>query len=168
MMEIGLPGRETAMSKDSQNKANGQSGMTLVELVVTAAILAILATAAVPIARYAIKRQQERQLKYDLAQMRAAIDEYKRAADANAFQVKLGTYGYPPDLDTLVKGVEIQGKKVQFLKRIPVDPMTHTAEWGMRSMQDDASADSWGGQDVFDVHSLSDGVGLNGIHYREW
>ena len=156
------------MLKSLQNKTNSETGLTLVELVVTAGILAILATAAVPIARYAIKREQERELKYDLVQMRAAIDEYKRAADAGAFQIKIDTFGYPPDLDTLVKGVEIQNKKVQFLKRIPVDPITHQAEWGMRSMQDDSTADSWGGQNVFDVYSKSDGVGLNGIHYREW
>ena len=143
-------------------------GLTLVELVVTAGILAILATCAVPIARYAIKREQERELKYDLAQMRAAIDEYKRAADAGAFQVKIDTFGYPPDMDALVNGVEIQNKKVKFLRRIPVDPITHQAEWGMRSMQDDPTADSWGGQNIFDVYSKSDGVGLNGIHYREW
>ena len=142
--------------------------MTLVELLVVAAILAILATVSVPIARYAIKRQQERDLKYDLAQMRAAIDEYKRAADSGAFMVKMGTFGYPPDLDTLVNGVEIQGKKVKFLKRIPVDPVTHKAEWGMRSMQDEPTTDSWGGQNIFDVYSKSDGVALNGVHYREW
>jgi general secretion pathway protein G len=156
------------MPKKLHNKTNGQMGLTLVELVVTAGILAILATAAVPIARYAIQREQERELKYALVQMRAAIDEYKRAADAGAFQVKIDTLGYPPDLDTLVTGVEIQNKKVKFLKRIPVDPITHKAEWGMRSMQDDSTGDSWGGQNVFDVHSKSDGVGLNGIHYREW
>jgi general secretion pathway protein G len=149
-------------------KSRGQMGLTLVELVVTAGVLAILATVAVPIARYAIKREQERELKYDLAQLRAAIDEYKRAADAGALQVKIETYGYPPDLDTLVTGVEIQNKKVKFLKRIPVDPLTHKAEWGMRSMQDDADTSSWGGQNVFDVYSKSDGTGLNGIHYREW
>ena len=149
-------------------KIDGQTGMTLVELVVTAGILAILATVAVPIARYAVKRQQERELKYDLAQIRAAIDEYKRAADSGAFQVKIETYGYPPDLDTLVTGVEIQNKKVKFLKQIPIDPMTHKAEWGMRSMQDEPTTDSWGGQNVFDVFSRSDGTGLNGIHYREW
>jgi general secretion pathway protein G len=143
-------------------------GLTLVELVVTAGILAILATCAVPIARYAIKREQERELKYDLAQMRAAIDEYKRAADAGAIQIKVDTYGYPPDMDTLVNGVEIQDKKVKFLKRIPVDPFTHQAEWGMRSMQDEPTTDSWGGQNIFDVYTKSDGVGLNGIHYREW
>src|ERR1700743_391903 len=156
------------MLKSLQNKTNSETGLTLVELVVTAGILAILATVAVPIARYAVKRQQERELKYDLAQIRAAIDEYKRAADSGAFQVKIETYGYPPDLDTLVTGVEIQNKKVKFLKQIPIDPMTHQAEWGMRSMQDEPTTDSWGGQNVFDVFSRSDGTGLNGIHYREW
>lgn len=156
------------MRKDFLKKANGQQGLTLVELVVTTAILAILAAVAVPIARYAIKRQQERELKYELVQIRAAIDEYKRAADSGAFMIKMGTFGYPPDLDTLVNGVEIQEKKVKFLKRIPVDPMTHNAEWGLRSMQDDPSSDSWGGQNIFDVYSKSDGVALNGTHYRDW
>ncbi|MGA2250252.1 type II secretion system protein [Terracidiphilus sp.] len=156
------------MPKKLYNKTNGQMGLTLVELVVTAGILAILATAAVPIARFAIRREQERELKYDLAQIRSAIDEYKRAADAGAFQIKIDSFGYPPDLDTLAAGVEIQTKKVKFLKRIPVDPITHQADWVMRSMQDEPTTDSWGGQNVFDVHSKSDGVGLNGIHYREW
>jgi general secretion pathway protein G len=156
------------MSRNSKTRTHGQTGMTLVELVVVAGILAILATVAVPIARYAIRREQERELKYDLAQIRAAIDEYKRAADSGAIQIKIETYGYPPDLDTLVTGVEIQSKKVKFLKRIPVDPLTHKAEWGMRSMQDDPDTSSWGGQNVFDVYSMSDGTALNGTHYREW
>src|ERR1700679_785324 len=134
------------MPKKLYNKTNGQMGLTLVELVVTAGILAILATAAVPIARFAIRREQERELKYDLAQIRSASDEYKRAADAGAFQIKIDSFGCPPDLDTRAAGVEIQTKKVKFLKRIPVDPITHQADWVMRSMQDEPTTDSWGGQ----------------------
>ncbi len=115
----------------------GERGLTLVELIVTVTILAILASAAVPVARFQVKRQNERILRYDLWMMRDAIDKYKDAADKNAFQTKLDSQGYPPDLETLVTGVDVQGKKVKFLRRIPVDPMTGKAEWGLRSMQDD-------------------------------
>ena len=105
-------------------RPNRESGLTLVELIVTVAILAIVASAAVPVTRFEVKRQKERELRYDLWQMRDAIDKYKDAADKNAFQTKVDSYGYPPDLDTLVKGVDVQGKKLKFLRRIPVDPMT--------------------------------------------
>jgi general secretion pathway protein G len=115
-----------------------------------------------------VKRYQERALREDLWQMRDAIDRYKALADQNAFQTKVDTYGYPPDLDTLVKDTLIKEKKIHFLHRIPVDPMTGKAEWGMRSMQDDADSSSWGGQDVFDVYSLSQGTALNGTKYSTW
>ena len=145
-----------------------ESGLTLVELIITIFILSILASAALPIARFEYKRQKERQLRQDLWMMRDAIDHYKDAADRGAFQIKLDSQGYPPDLDTLVSGVEVQGKKLKFLRRIPVDPMTGKAEWGMRSMQDDPDSDSWGGQNVFDVYSKSDGTGLDGTKYKTW
>lgn len=138
------------------------------ELIVTVAILAILASAAVPVARFEVKRTKERELRYDLWQMRAAIDHYKDAADRNAFQIKVDTQGYPPDLDTLVQGVDVQGKKVRFLRRIPIDPMTEKADWGMRSMQDDPNSDSYGGQSVFDVYSKSEGTALDGTKYKDW
>jgi general secretion pathway protein G len=112
---------------------------------VTVTILAILASAALPIARFQVKRQNERYLRYDLWMMRDAIDHYKDAADRNAFQIKLDSQGYPPDLETLVKGVDVQGKKVRFLRRIPVDPMTGKAEWGLRSMKDDPDSTSYSG-----------------------
>src|SRR5271170_623834 len=115
--------------------ASRQSGLTLVELIVTVAILAILASAVVPLARFRIKREKERELRYDLWQMRDSIDRYKDAADRHAFQIKVDSQGYPPDLDTLVKGVDAQGKKVRFLRKVPIDPMTGDTEWGMRSMQ---------------------------------
>src|ERR1700744_1256880 len=134
-----------------------QAGLTLVELIVTVAILAILATAAVPLAHFRAQREKERELRYDLWQMRDAIDKDKDAADKHAFQIKLDSQGYPPDLDTLVKGVDAQGKKRRFLRRIPVDPMTGKAEWTLRSMQDEPNSDSWGGQNVFDVASKSQG-----------
>ncbi len=145
-----------------------EAGLTLVELIVTVAILAIVASAAVPVARFQVKREKERELRYDLWQMRDAIDHYKDAADKNAFQTKVDSQNYPPDLQTLVDGVDVQGKKVRFLRRIPVDPMTGKNEWGMRSMQDDPDADSWGGQSVFDVYSKSDGTALDGTKYKDW
>jgi general secretion pathway protein G len=145
-----------------------QSGLTLVELIVTVAILAILASAVVPLARFRVKREKERELRYDLWQMRDAIDRYKDAADRHAFQVKVDSQNYPPDLDTLVKGVDAQGKKLKFLRRIPVDPMTGKAEWTMRSMQDEPNSDSWGGQNLFDVASKSQATGLDGTKYSDW
>jgi general secretion pathway protein G len=145
-----------------------QRGLTLVELIVTAAILGILASAAVPIARFKVQRDKERELRYDLWQMRDAIDHYKDAADKGAFMTKVDSQNYPPDLDELVKGVDVQGKKVKFLRKIPVDPMTGKAEWGLRSMQDDPDSDSYGGQSVFDVYSKSDGTALDGTKYKEW
>lgn len=147
----------------------GEAGLTLVELIVTVAILSILASAAVPIARFQVKREKERMLRYDLWQMRRAIDAYKDAADKNAFRTKIDSQGYPPDLQTLVDGVDVQGKKLRFLRRIPVDPMTGDADWGLRSMQDDPdNGDSWGGQNVFDVHSKSTGTALDGTKYSDW
>jgi general secretion pathway protein G len=145
-----------------------ERGLTLVELIVTTAILAILASAAYPIARFQVKRQNERILRYDLWMMRDAIDKYKDAADRNAFQVKLDSQGYPPDLETLVNGVDVQTKKVKFLRRIPIDPMTGNAEWGLRSMQDDPTSQSYGGQSVFDVYSKSMGTALDGTKYSDW
>ncbi|MGA3345967.1 MAG: prepilin-type N-terminal cleavage/methylation domain-containing protein [Terracidiphilus sp.] len=145
-----------------------ERGLTLVELIVTTAILAILAAAAFPVARFEVKRQNERQLRYDLWMMRDAIDKYKDAADRNAFQVKLDSQGYPPDLETLVNGVDVQTKKVKFLRRIPIDPMTGSAEWGLRSMQDDPTSQSYGGQSVFDVYSKSTGTALDGTKYSDW
>jgi general secretion pathway protein G len=139
-----------------------------VELIVTVAILAILASAAIPLTRLTAKREKERELRYDLWQMRDAIDHYKDAADRNAFQTKVDSFNYPPDLQTLVDGVDVQGKKVRFLRRIPIDPMTGKDDWGMRAMQDDPNSDSWGGQNVFDVFSKSDGTALNGTKYNTW
>jgi general secretion pathway protein G len=156
-------------SRDWRQPASGsEAGLTLIELIVTVAILAILASAAVPLARFRVQREKERELRYDLWQMRDAIDKYKDAADRNAFQIKLDSNGYPPDLDTLVKGVDVQGKKLKFLRRIPVDPMTGKTDWGLRSMQDDADSDTWGGQSVFDVHSVSTATALDGTKYSDW
>jgi general secretion pathway protein G len=154
------------MQYTSRNRS--QSGLTLVELIVTVAILAIIASAAVPLARFRAQRERERELRYDLWQMRDAIDHYKDAAERHAFITKMDSQGYPPDLDTLVKGVDAQGKKLKFLRRVPVDPMTGKAEWLLRSMQDEPNSDSWGGQNVFDVASKSKGTALDGTKYSDW
>jgi general secretion pathway protein G len=151
-----------------RSRSRSQSGLTLVELIVTVAILAILASAAVPLARFRAQRERERELHYDLWQMRDAIDRYKDAADRHAFITKVDSNNYPPGLDTLVKGVDAQGKKLKFLRRIPVDPMTGKAEWLLRSMQDEPTSDSWGGQNVFDVASKSKGTALDGTKYSDW
>jgi general secretion pathway protein G len=144
-------------------------GFTLVEMIVVITILLILMGAAVPVVKVTVRRDRERELRRDLWEMRTAIDRYKDAADRNAFQVKLGTEGYPPDLDTLVNGVEIAGgKKLRFLRHIPVDPMTGNKDWGLRSMQDDPESDSWGGQNVFDVYTKATGTGLDGTKYKDW
>lgn len=142
--------------------------MSLVELVVTVAILAILATAAVPITRFQVKREKERILRRELWDMRGAIDRYKDLADGGAIQTKVDSHGYPPDLKVLVDGIDVQGKTVRLLRRIPTDPMTGNSDWGLRSMQDDPSSDSWGGQNVFDVYSKARGLGLDGSKYSDW
>lgn len=144
-------------------------GFTLLELIVAATILSILTMMAMPLARITIQRQKEKQLRRALWEMRDAIDHYKDAADRGAFQIKVDSYGYPPDLDTLFKGVEAQGgKKLRYLRSIPTDPMTRSKEWGLRSMQDDPDSDSWGGQNVFDVYTKSEGTGLDGTKYKDW
>ncbi|MFZ0359642.1 MAG: type II secretion system protein [Terriglobales bacterium] len=142
-------------------------GFTLIELIVATAIMMILVGAAFPLAVNAVKRERERELRYDLWMIRDAVDRYKAAADMNAFVTKLGSEGYPPDLDTLVNGVDVSGKKLKFLRRIPLDPMTKQ-EWGMRSMQDDKDSTSWGGQGVFDVYTKSDQTALDGTKYKDW
>lgn len=200
-----------------------QAGVTLLELIIACAILLVLATAAMPVARYTVRRQKEAELRRDLREMRDAVDRYKDAADKNLIRVEVGTEGYPPDLQTLVKGVDLttqqgagipgatnpgqpivpatgfggafgstfgsgfgqnqnqqnqsqsnsnQGqdliRHVRFLRRIPVDPMTDKAEWGMRSVQDDPDSTSWGGKNVFDVFSLSSATALDGTKYSDW
>src|SRR5712664_488338 len=148
--------------------ARRQHGFTLIELIVATAILAILVGAAFPLVRMTIYREREHELRQDLWMIRDAIDRYKDAAERGAFQQKVGSEGYPPDLETLVTGVDVAGKKLKFLRKIPIDPMTGQAEWGMRSMQDDATSDSWGGQNVFDVYSKSQGTALDDSKYKDW
>jgi len=143
-------------------------GFTLIELIAATTILLILSSLMVPLVQVNLKRQRERELRHALWEMRDAIDRYKDAADRGGFQIKAGTEGYPPDLETLVKGVDVGGKKLRFLRRIPIDPMTGKDEWGMRSWQDDPKSDSWGGQDLFDVFTKSEQKALDGTEYQEW
>jgi len=163
---------KSAVNRPEQNGAwvrlPRARGFTLIELIVATAILAILTGMALPLARLSIKREKEHELRYDLWQMRDAIDRYKDAADRNAMQTKVDSMGYPPDLETLVSGVNMGGKKVRFLRKIPVDPMTGNTDWGLRSLQDEPASDSWGGQNVFDVYTKSEGTALDGTKYKEW
>jgi len=147
---------------------SGEAGLTLVELIIVVTMLSILAAAAVPIAKFQVKRTKERELRRDLWMMRDAIDKYKDVADKGLIQTKADSNNYPPDLQTLVDGVEIQTKKMRFLRAIPVDPMTKNADWGLRSNQDEPDSTSFGGQDVFDVYSKSDGTALDGSKYNTW
>lgn len=144
----------------------------MLELIIAASILLILASAAIPAVKFTIIRAKEDELRRDLREMRDAIDLYKDAADTNLVRVKVGSEGYPPDLESLVKGIEYgsggASKKRRFLRRIPIDPMTGRAEWSLRAVQDDPDTTSWGGNDVFDVHSTSTGTALDGTKYSDW
>ena len=146
-------------------------GFTLVELIAAMTILLILTSAALPLARVQVQREREVELRRALRDMRQAIDRYKDFADRGMIPTKGDTFGYPPDMDALVKGVELKGAataRYKFLRRLPVDPMTGSADWGMRSMQDDADSRSWGGQNLFDVYSKSQGTALDGTYYADW
>jgi len=145
--------------------------MTLLELILACAVLLVLSSAAVPIAKFAVIRQREAELHWDLQDIREAIDRYKDAADHNQIRVEIGSEGYPPDLETLVQGVQLgstSDKKIRFLRKIPVDPMTGQADWGLRAVQDDADSTSWGGKNVFDVYSKSTGTAVDGTKYSDW
>lgn len=173
------------------------AGLTLIELVVVIGILLVLSTAAIPVARMTIQRQREVELRRDLREMRDAIDRYKDAADKNLIRTEVGSQGYPPDLDTLVNGVDIAvggntgaisaaalatasqtgsiatapsdvPTKVRFLRRVPVDPTTGKADWGLRSIQDEPDSHSWGGHNVFDVYSQSQAKAIDGTNYQDW
>ena len=161
------------MSRFSRKSRSGEAGMTLLELIIATTILLILSSAALPIARFTIVREREKELRHDLRDMRNAIDRYKDYSDRGMIRTEVGSEGYPPDLDTLVKGVAVggsgaNGKNVRFLRRVPVDPMTGQTDWGMRSIQDDPDSQSWGGKNVFDVYSKSQGTGLDGTKYSDW
>jgi general secretion pathway protein G len=149
-----------------------QRGLTLIELIVAFTILMILTSMSVPLARSKVRTEKERNLHRALDEMRHAIDKYKDASDQGLLgPPKLDAYGYPESLDVLVEGVKLAGqvdKKIRFLRRIPKDPMTNSADWGKRSMQDDPSSQSWGGQNVFDVYSKTTDKAAGGTAYSEW
>jgi general secretion pathway protein G len=147
------------------------AGMTLLELILACTILLILSSAAMPIVRYTIVHKKEEELRYDLRQMRDAIDRYKDLADRNLIRTEVGSEGYPPDLETLVKGVQLgagNDRKIRFLRSIPKDPMTGLAEWRLVAVQDDPDTTSWGGKNVFDVHSKSEATAMDGTRYTAW
>lgn len=148
-----------------------ESGLTLLELIIASSVLLVLATAALPVFKYSVIRSKEYRLRRDLREIRNAIDRYKDVADRNLVQVQVGSEGYPPDLESLVQGVQYGSsgtQKIRFLRRVPVDPMTGRAEWNLQSVQDDADSTSWGGNNVFDVHSKSQATALDGTKYSEW
>ncbi len=155
-----------------RRRSSSEEGMTLLELILACAILMILSSAALPVARYTIVHKKEELLHYELRQMRDAIDRYKDLADSNKIRVEVGSEGYPPDLDTLVKGVKLgtggDDKKIRFLRSIPVDPMTGQADWGLRAVQDDPDSTSWAGKNVFDVYSKSQATASDGTRYANW
>ena len=151
------------------------AGYTFVELLIVVTLLSILAAAAMPLVRVTVRRQKEAELRYTLREVRTAIDRYKDAVDRGLIagtNVRLGSEGYPPDLKTLVEGVTVandaSGRKLKFLRRVPLDPIMNSTDWGMRSYQDSAETSSWGGQNVFDIYSKAPGKGLDGIPYRQW
>jgi general secretion pathway protein G len=152
----------------------GEAGISYLELVATAGIVMILASAILPLARVTRQRQREIELRRSLREIRRAIDEYKDAVDKGKIggpDVKLGSEGYPPDLEVLVEGVNQVGtaaKKLRYLRRIPVDPMTRSQEWGMRCYQDKPDSSSWCGQNVWDVYTQSEAKALDGTNYKDW
>jgi general secretion pathway protein G len=161
------------MSRD--DRANG---FTLVEMIITLSLLAVLALSALPLGKMAVKRENEVELQRALRLVREAIDAYKKLADEKKFEVGEDTEGYPPTLEALVKGVEVQDKSatdkaarkriVKFLRRIPKDPMTNSFDWGLRSYQDDPDSDVWGEENVYDVYTKSQALALDGTRYKDW
>lgn len=151
-------------------KLAGQRGFTLAELVMVVALIALLSTMVLPVAKFTVKRRKEADLRLSLRLMRNAIDEYKRLSDQGLIPITLGGEGYPEELEVLVEGVQLVGQdtKRRFLRRIPRDPMTGEQEWGLRSYQDDVDATSWGGENVYDVRSLSDGTAIDRTKYKDW
>ena len=159
------------MTRAVRRAAAVQEGFSLIELIVTVMIISILVGLAVPLAKNSIQREKEFALRAALREIRTAIDKYKEAADRGFIMVKIDTEGYPESLTVLVEGVDMVGqvdKKLKLLRRIPIDPMTKSTEWGQRSYQDDPKNSSWGGQNVFDVFTKSEGTALDGTKYKEW
>jgi general secretion pathway protein G len=169
------------MSAGTRSALPARQGFTLIEMIVTLTVLAILAAVAMPIAKTAIQRDKELELRRDLREIREALDAYKKLADEKKIEVEEDSEGYPPDLETLVNGVEVQEsqegeegggkaskKTIRFLRRIPKDPMTGTVEWGLRSYQDDPDSDVWGEENVYDIYTKSGAKALDGSRYRDW
>ena len=166
-----------------RQRGSPRAGFTLLELILTCGIMLVLSTLALPIARYTLVREKEATLRHNLEEIRDAIDRYKDAADHNQIKVEIGTEGYPPDLQTLVTGVPLStggtlgtgatgneegDRKIRFLRKIPIDPMTGQADWGLRAVQDELDSTQWGGKDVFDVYSRSTSTALDGTKYSAW
>jgi general secretion pathway protein G len=151
-------------------KRSSEAGLTLLELIIAGSILLVLSSAALPVFKFTVIRSKEAELHRSLREIRNAVDRYKDVADLNLVRVQVGSEGYPPDLETLVNGVNYGGgvQKIRFLRRIPIDPMTGRAEWGLRSVQDDPDSTSWGGNNVFDVYSKSQATALDGTKYSDW
>ena len=156
-------------------RLRGEGGFSFIELLVVSTLLIILASAVLPMARVTMQRQREAELRRSLREMRAAIDRFKAAADAQQIggtDLRAGSEGYPPDLETLVEGVSVvgdaSGRKLKFLRRVPIDPITNSTEWGLRAYQDRPDSNSWGGQNVFDVYTKAQGTALDGTKYRDW
>ena len=162
---------KSALLSSFRRRSARQRGFSLTELYVVCAVLVILAGVSFPIAKNVSRRQKEVELRYALRMMRNAIDEYKRYSDAGLIPIELGTDGYPAELEVLLEPIDLVGQidvRKRFMRRIPIDPMTGEAEWGLRSHTDEWDSDFWGGESVYDVYSLSRGVGLDGIPYAEW
>ncbi len=152
-----------------RRRSRAPRGFTLAELVMVVALIAILASMAMPVAKFTVKRQKEAELRLALRQIRTAIDEYKRLSDQGLIPITVGGEGYPESLEVLVEGIEIVGQetKMRFMRRIPVDPMTRD-DWELRSYQDDLDATSWGGENVYDVRTSSEGTAIDGTKYADW
>lgn len=164
--------RSTEMKSKRPTRRSGENGLSLIELIVASAILSILTMMVLPLARVQIRREQEKELRIALRELRTAIDRFKDSSDKGFIQKELDSEGYPEDLEVLVEGVDMvnspDGKKLRFLRRLPRDPMTNSTEWGKRSLQDEPDSTSWGGKNVFDVYSTSPGTALDGTPYSEW
>jgi general secretion pathway protein G len=162
-------------SRDFPSVASAEEGFTFIELLVVSTILIILAAAVMPLAKVAVQREREAELRRSLREMRTAIDKFKDAVDTGQIattEIEPGSEGYPKDLETLVEGVpragDATGAKLKFLRRIPMDPLTHSTDWGMRSYQDKPDSTSWGGHNVYDVYSKAEGTALDGTKYKDW
>ena len=154
-----------------KTRSKSIGGFTLIELLATVTIIGILVGLSLPMARNALKSDREQRSREALREMRVAIDKYKDASDTGKIEVPTDTEGYPQTLEALVDGVQLigqAGKNIKFLRKIPIDPMTNSTDWGMRAYQDEPTSQSWGGQNVFDVYSKSDGIAFDGTRYKDW